>query len=47
MYMKTKDRLGNRPPLTPPYPRRGIPGGLPSSDEEGWGWCELARGAED
>jgi len=36
MFMKTKDRRGNRPPLTPPYPRRGI-AGLPSSDEEGLG----------
>ena len=34
--MKTKDRRSNRPPLTPPYPRRGI-AGLPSSDEEGLG----------
>jgi len=34
MCMKTKDRRGNRPPLNPPYPRRGI-AGLPSSDEEG------------
>jgi hypothetical protein len=40
-----------RPPLTPPYPRRGIPR-APSSDEEGWevvglcglgGLCDFAR----
>ena len=36
MSMKTKDRRGNQPPLTPPYPRRGITP-LPSSDEEGRG----------
>ena len=34
--MKTKDRLRNQPPLSPPYPRRGILG-LPASDEEGVG----------
>ena len=34
--MKTKDRPGNQPPPTPPYPTRGITG-LPSSDEEGLG----------
>jgi hypothetical protein len=36
MSMKTKERPRNRPPLTPPYPRRGIPG-LPFSGEEGLG----------
>ena len=42
MFMKTKERRGNRPPLTPPYPRRGI-SGLPSSDEEGLGVVGLRR----
>ena len=40
MYMKTKDRRRHQPPLTPPYPRRGIPG-LPSSAEEGLGVVRL------
>jgi hypothetical protein len=34
--MKIKERLRNQPPLTPPYPRRGILG-LPSSDKEARG----------
>ena len=36
MYMKTKDRLGNRPPLAPSLPKEEN-SGLPSSDEEGSG----------
>jgi hypothetical protein len=46
MFMKTKDRSRNQPPLTHPYPRRGIceP---PASDEEGVGWWDFKnRGNE-
>jgi hypothetical protein len=40
--MKTKERPRNQPPLSPPYPKRGITG-LPSSDEEGLGVVGLWR----
>jgi hypothetical protein len=41
MSMKTKDQRRNQPPLPLLNPWRGIPG-LPSSNEEGLGWCDFA-----
>ena len=37
MFMKTKDRCGNQPPLTPPSPRRGTPSSPPRMRRGGGG----------
>jgi len=52
MFMKTKDRLRNQPPLAHPYPRRGIAvlpphpmkgiRNSPPRMRRGWGWWHFA-----